>query len=459
MVLEKQAILDGFYGSVDFTKSNPMTAWEEDNQIEFKKSLQTSSQIINKDYLKTISGFANNIGGVLIFGIDPDNKELVGIKDEYENLDNRYVSVPVRDSLDGQVDFLFFTQRYIGKLIGFLLVQEASSKPIIFKVNAGTSNMGEIYFRYSAVTGRIGAGELRKILLTEITNKITKTIETFQKIVELGNENIAILNTRTGEIQSSEDNLKLYLSEGILHKLNLIKEGKLVDDEGAPAYIIKGQIEVDQEKTIKEKHVPYVITQKAIFDTFFSNKCDHPETMLDQVLRETTQYLPIHFFISLMDKSSLEALEYIRNTEKEVNENTRNKVIERLGEYKYGSIGKILNDLEDPIDDSLSLRENIQSIVESRGINLNINKEMQVKRTMIYNSLRNIRLLSDNYYSGDLLKLTLEAFTNLTKNQIMQEPGYFVEQLRRANNVKKQSNASQTFRICACILDDYLFKK
>lgn len=91
MTTQSQIIID-FKNSIDLAQDIPITNWEESSIIEFKKSLQVKSDSISKEYLKTISGFANNLGGIIIFGITPDKKELVGIKSEFENLDNRYVS-------------------------------------------------------------------------------------------------------------------------------------------------------------------------------------------------------------------------------------------------------------------------------------------------------------------------------------------------------------------------------
>lgn len=82
-------IIRDFEISIDLKQDVPTTNWEENDMIEFKKSLQTKSETIGKEYLKTITGFANNLGGVIIFGISPEKKELVGIKVEFENLDNR----------------------------------------------------------------------------------------------------------------------------------------------------------------------------------------------------------------------------------------------------------------------------------------------------------------------------------------------------------------------------------
>jgi predicted HTH transcriptional regulator len=115
----KSSMLASFKASVDVEKPKLVTGLEENSTIEFKKSLHTNGETIDKAYLSSIAGFANNEGGTIIFGIDPDTQELTGIKEKYENLDNRYVSTTVRNGLDGNINYLFYTNRYVGLLIGF----------------------------------------------------------------------------------------------------------------------------------------------------------------------------------------------------------------------------------------------------------------------------------------------------------------------------------------------------
>lgn len=123
----KLEMLTLFKASVDVEKPKLVTGLEESTFLEFKKSLHTNGETIDKAYLSSIAGFANNEGGTIIFGIDPDTHELSGIKDKYENLDNRYISTTVRHGLDGNIDYVFYTNRYVGILIGFLTISKAIS--------------------------------------------------------------------------------------------------------------------------------------------------------------------------------------------------------------------------------------------------------------------------------------------------------------------------------------------
>ena len=72
----------------------------ETEKIEYKQSLQVSGEAMSKTYLKTICGLANNKGGVIVYGVTPNEYEIVGIADKFENLDNRYFSTTFADGID-----------------------------------------------------------------------------------------------------------------------------------------------------------------------------------------------------------------------------------------------------------------------------------------------------------------------------------------------------------------------
>ncbi|HET9505505.1 MAG TPA: ATP-binding protein [Hymenobacter sp.] len=250
-------ILESFKASIDLTQDTLKTSWEENSLLEFKKSLHTKSDEIDKQYLTTISGLANNKGGLMIFGIENNTREIIGIKSTQENLDNKYFSSAIRQGLDGNLDYFFFTGKILSKVVGFLYVSEATSKPVIVKINSSDLVRGEIYFRYSAQTARIEAADLRMIISEEIQKRLTATMDSMYRIAKIGPEKVALLNTENGEVElDTNTNAKLILSPETLKSLNIIREGKLIDAEGAPAYTLKGEIEFELEESEKFIEVP-----------------------------------------------------------------------------------------------------------------------------------------------------------------------------------------------------------
>lgn len=449
-----------FIESLDITQPVLKTNWEESDTIEFKKSLHKVGEGVDKDYLRTIVGFANNKGGVMIFGIEPESKELGGIKSEFENLDNRFFSTTVRLSTDGNFDFTFFTNNFVGnKIIGFLLVEEATSKPVLLKVDAGTVKHGEIYYRYPGVSAKINAGDLRKILNDEIIHQVNKTIGTFQKIVEYGNENIAILNTKTGEISSSENDLKLVMNESILNKLNLIKKGEIVQEEGSPAYVIKGEIEVEKTNTIEVvKSVPILITEDNILRDFFSGECEYPQTIIQQILHLNTYYLPVHFFVKSSGMTSEEGIEYITSIDdNNISVGVKNKVIERLKEYKYEKIGSLSTEINEKLDTNISIQLNWEQIIEKYSLT-NKNRKMQALRSLIFNTLKSGISIPIEYYHTELQQRCVEAFSKLEKNVIVANKSFYLSELDKIKNLTMDSPTLSAYRKIVCQVDDWLYR-
>ena len=270
----------------------------------------------------------------MCFGIDPITSELKGINNKFENLDNRYFSTGVIEGLDGSIEFEFFTHYFETVLIGFLIIKETKCKPIILKTNFENSGekgiAGDIYFRYPARTGRISYSDLRNLINSEISNLSKKLFNQVEYILSNGPENTAILNTIDGDIKTENGINKLILSKDILNELNLIQEGNIVQKDGAPAYIIKGAIHVEDTKFI-EKHVAKALHASEIFKALFSETCEEPITYLRELLFKDTPYYPLFFFIRKAKISNEDAIQLLMDElDTDIKKTQRKKLIDRI---------------------------------------------------------------------------------------------------------------------------------
>lgn len=452
-------MISEFMISIDLTKDIPTTNWEENDRIEFKKALQTQSDCISKDYVRTISGFANNLGGVIIFGITPDKKELVGIKPNFENLDNRYISTTITRAIDGSFSYSFFTTKILGKIIGFLQIGEAVSKPAILKVDSSDFAMGEIYFRYPAQTNKIFAHDLRRIINEEIANRLKATVGNISKLVEAG-DNAAILNTLSGEIEVGNSMTKFIIDESILNKLNLIKEGHFVDTEGSPAYIIKGEIESSNVEFI-EKNIPSVINESDILEYFFNTSCEHPQLVIERLLYSQSSYNPIHYFIQEAKFSKEQAINFIESLDKpEINQPIKDKILERInGGYLYKLQGKILPNIKDEFGGDI---KDIENLIAKIALNYNSKKKPtgdQIKRTLFYNALmKQLPILNEAFQTES--KCIVEAFSNLKKEDLLLNKTYYLNSLKLSTLPLEKHNSSSisTLRKVICFVDEVYFE-
>lgn len=66
----------------------------ESSEYEFKVAIETKKP---RSWLKTVCGYANCIGGELLFGVD-DNRNVVGLENIQEG--SEYISRMIKDKID-----------------------------------------------------------------------------------------------------------------------------------------------------------------------------------------------------------------------------------------------------------------------------------------------------------------------------------------------------------------------
>ena len=446
-------ILQVFEQSIDITKPYLCTNLEENSEIEFKNSLQTRSDSLDKQYLKTIAGFANNSGGTIIFGVSPELKEIVGIKNEYENLDNRYISTTISHGLDGSFHFSFVTKRFLDKIVGFLLVNRAIDKPVIMKVDASDLKLGEIYYRYPAQTTRILSSDLRRIIDETVSFKLEQTINNITKLVAAGND-AAILNTQSGVIDSGKSVPKFILDESIIKNINLIKLGHFVEEDGAPAYVIKGEIETNGMEYIEKKVLSNLHPQE-IIQYFTSQECESPKLVLEKLLTLSSPYFPVHFFIKKLNFTEEDTMTYIMSfDEKLINIKTRAKIIERLnGNYNYGKQGVIMSGVNET-NSGTGITNDVIDVIRLKLGKTNTYKS-QIKRTIIYNSLIKGEELNDELIENEA-ELLFEAFSNVKKEVLLTNRNYFLDLINKLDKAEVKTKVTP-FRKLICFVDETFY--
>jgi len=444
-----------FKESLKKTKTGVFTNWTEDDCTEFKKSLQLSGESISKSYLKTICGFANNKGGQIVYGIDPDNSQLVGIKETLEDLDNRYFSTGIKDGIDGSIDFKFFTRRFDAILIGVLEVNQAESKPVILKTNFDIDGekgiAGEIYFRYNALTTKIQAPDLRTLVDGEINKRTKKVLNQINKVIEAG-PNSAILNTTTGEIDT-DGTTKIIIDSETLKNLNLIREGSFNEKEGAPAYIIKGHLEIESTtNTIIEKTIQKAIHSNDLYDSFIKQECSLPEAHFKEIVFQSSHYYPCYFFISKWGKDKKFAIQYLELLkDPELKNSTRRDLIKRLdGKISIKPLGSIINKIVE------SEFDNLVDIKSKYGLKGRVDKT--IVRSISFNSLNKLEPLPTQIIK-DYLKEAIEAFSFLDKEFVLANKGFVLSELKKVRDeiTVEDSAEKSILKKTVCLLDEYLY--
>lgn len=456
-----ESIIKYFTDSITKKSGNFYFNAGESDKIEYKQSFQLSGEIINRIYLKTICGFANNKGGVIVFGVTPDKFELVGIAEKYENLDNRYLSTAFADNIDGSFEYSFFTHRIEEKVIGFLFVKEANSKPVILKSNfdnAGEKGIaGDIYFRYPGRTSRISYADLRMLIGREVKSEINKILNKVEYIASQGQENVAILNTQNGELNTENTTARFVLSKEILKDINLIQEGKIVQTDGSPAYIIKGVVEVANEKIVEKK---VVVHSSDIFDSFFTQVCDDPKEYLKELLYKESPYYPLFYYVSKTAFSIEEAIEFINNqSEADIKTSTKNKIINRLnGKVIITKVGKVFSGLKIEDYSFEKLDKDFDAIATILKVSGN-SRVVASARSAAFAFLKKQQDIPRNLYKKHQKEIA-EAFTHLTTKDIKSNGVFYLKALNRLyKEIKHTDTTSKSaFRKAVCYCDEALYK-
>lgn len=462
----KLEITKKFIASLEVKEGSLITTLDEDNYYEFKQSLSASKTGISKKYIKTIAGFANNKGGLLIFGIHPDTKELIGIKDKFENLDNKLVNTTIMNHLDGLSSYFFFTYRHENKLIGFLQIDEPVYKPTIvktgFEVDKENYVAGDIYYRYPGEDLKIKPSDLRTLMTSEINRHAQLLVKQINTLVDIGPENAAIINSQTGEVNAR--NAKLVMSPEMLGELNLIMEGRFVETDGAPAYIIKGNISLEDgqevSKIIKEK-VHSAIHNRDYHLSLLDGECNNPENLIRDVVYRDTSYLPIFNLLNQSNISTENALELVsQQNSPDVKKATKNKIIERLETpetcRKLGESGTVKSEIEET---EITDDKTISKIKEK--YNLKGNLEKSIARSVILNNLKNISNIPVPI-KKKYLKEYVEAFTHLDKETVIANKDFYCSQLKsvltdNAEDLRNNSATKTSFRKTLCYMDYLIY--
>jgi len=214
----------------------------ESTILEFKENFNIGAM---PEYAKTFAAFANNSGGVMVFGISDRPRLPVGMKnsnffkieiEKVTNFLNEHYSPEIKWSID---DF-----ERDGKKYGVIGINKAIRKPVICRknTNKGVSYEGDIYYRYSGRSEKIKFPELQQILEETRVNEQNVWMQHIQSIARIGPENVALIDVLRGEIEASDDK-KIVIDKTLLKDIQFIQEGRFVEKDGAPALKLLGSVE------------------------------------------------------------------------------------------------------------------------------------------------------------------------------------------------------------------------
>lgn len=233
----------------------------EGSCLEFKESFNWRSK---DEYGKVIASFANNKGGLLVFGIKDNPRSLIGLKNEkFESLDEAIISGYLNSIFSPEVLWEKFIYRIKNKKLGIIYIKGNSDKPVDCIKNDGILKEADIYYRYNGRSEKIKYPELIKII-TNIKEQVSREwIGYIKKISKIGPQNAAILDVVKGQIKGAGGTL--IIDNKLIPKINFIRQGEF-NKKGAPALKLVGDVRgapvigYKTKKISEEEHFKYSFT-------------------------------------------------------------------------------------------------------------------------------------------------------------------------------------------------------
>ena len=272
-------------------------ATDEGICIEFKESFSLAH---NDEYSKTLASYANADGGYILFGVSDSQKRMLGLNsDNFKNKDPAKITIALREFLAPDIKWHKYLHEFQGMVFGLIYVEKAAAKPVIITKNGREVKEGDIYYRYPGQSLKIRYPELRQIIEEERLKRLALLEKQVKRMMEIGVENVGILDTNTGEVTGPKGSF--LIDEEILPKISFIKEGEFSETEGSPTLRLIGDVmPIDPGKIqpVQTIVMPKAIRTPDIVHAFLNQEnVLEPIEYIKQICFERSVYLPLYYFM------------------------------------------------------------------------------------------------------------------------------------------------------------------
>jgi hypothetical protein len=239
----------------------------------------------NKDiprYAKTMAAFANRDGGVLVFGIKDNPRNIVGVTNTPDAV---VISNFIKEYFEPEINFHIKTKKVAGKDLMFLVVPECLNKPIICRkekiikiAEKGTEKTvlreGAIYYRFSSSSDEIKYPELRKILDEQVQKVFHSLVDNITLIQKVGYNKVAVVDAE--ELSGDDKVASVYITNDTASQLNWIEEGRFVEkpEDGEKAFYVIKKVEIKHGVGVARQtdySVSHPMTKKALMQAISVN--------------------------------------------------------------------------------------------------------------------------------------------------------------------------------------------
>ena len=217
----------------------------EGQELEFKEQFNLAALA---EYFRDFAAFANNKGGLMLFGVKDSPREPIGLsskaQQQFEKVDPEKITGYLLEFFSSEIEWEQGSAKFEGNYFGAFYIWPSKCKPVIARKDEGKDQKiknGEVYYRYGGRTQKIQSAELETIINNRIEQNNQRWIDLMSKIGRAGPDNAAILDTERGLIEK-DDSQVLVLDDDLAQKMTFIKEGQFREKQGAPTLKLVGDI-------------------------------------------------------------------------------------------------------------------------------------------------------------------------------------------------------------------------
>ena len=399
-------LVDELFQNVNTDKCFEIT---ESYCIEFKKNFNVAN--IN-EYIRTFSGLANNKGGYVIFGVDPDTKTIAGLTqpaiDMFPKIDEEKFRGAFKSRVEPNITFEYLLYDHIDKKFIVFRIHEAENKPVVCSINAPNNfSEGDIFFRYNDSIKKIAYSELSIILEEKRLHERNKWMDFFAKISKIGLDNLILIDGKKGSLLNPTND-SIIIDKSFIENLNYIKEGEFDEIKGKPTIKLIAQI-VSNEN---EEALAKAILAKDIFCVMLQQRTDIDPLEFIKQSCDIQGKFPIFYYIRLSKKTISEIKDYIASV-KTTKTRYKESIIARI----TGKVHEkpLTTDPEGKLDSPTDAMENNRKLKKhllSEGVdNYDINNKEKMEE--LCKAIRTLNKEEANSIKGALLH-KLHDFINNT---------------------------------------------
>ena len=208
-------------------------------------------------WLRAAAALANNRGGYVFFGVaDRDEGgvcKVVGLTGaDFRDADPGKIAERLQSAFQPTPRTQKASLEFEGKIVGVLHVERHDARPIIATKNdggGGEIKEGDVFHRYAGASRRISYGDLRAMLDERDLRTREAILPMVQRLLELGPDRAMIADLAAGKLTDGKTSIEL--SEEIVERLAVIKEGEFEDGAGAPPLRLIGDVRAAAPVTVK----------------------------------------------------------------------------------------------------------------------------------------------------------------------------------------------------------------